>query len=99
MIDKTVYAFCREDKPPREFAVPWSQMFIALFGLSAMYLALEGTSPYHQYAAVVGLAGQPFWLKELWGKWGMFAVSVGFTLVYLRAIYFQLLPSWSWLIG
>lgn len=64
-----------------------NQIFIALFGLSAVYMAMvsESTAA-RRWAPVVGLAGQPFWLYATGseGQWGMFALCCAYTVIYLR---------------
>lgn len=63
------------------------QYFIALFGLSAVYMSMVSESVHaRKWAPVVGLAGQPFWLYATGTaqQWGMFALSCAYTVIYLK---------------
>ena len=65
-----------------------SQVFIALFGLTSLWLALDPPrEDLRRFAPIVGLCGQPFWLTETYGKWGMFVLCLAYTGVYLRGAY------------
>lgn len=63
------------------------QVAIALSGVVALALATAKGEGARRWAPVVGLAGQPFWLWATWGKWGMFTVSVLYTVVWARALW------------
>jgi len=63
------------------------QYFIALFGLSAVYMSMVSESAWARtWAPVVGLAGQPFWLYATGshGQWGMFALCCAYTAIYIK---------------
>ena len=63
------------------------QYFIALFGLSAVYMAMVSDSESaRRWAPVVGLAGQPFWLYATGSaaQWGMFALCCAYTAIYCK---------------
>lgn len=64
-----------------------TQLFIALFGLTAMALALGSNARGRMWAPVIGLAGQPFWFMATvpTQQWGMVALCVAYTAVYVRA--------------
>lgn len=64
------------------------QTIIALTGLVSVALLLEGGERRRWVASVVGLIGQPFWLVITWQaqQWGMFVVSVGFCVVWVRGL-------------
>ena len=66
-----------------------TQLFIALFGLTAITLALGNNPRGRKWAPVIGLAGQPFWFMATvpTQQWGMVALCVAYTLVYLRSIW------------
>lgn len=66
------------------------QYFIALFGLSAVYMSMVSQSAKaRRWAPVVGLAGQPFWLYATGSaqQWGMFALCCAYTAIYLAGSY------------
>ena len=46
---------------------------------------------YARWGHVIGLAGQPFWLLSAAShqQWGMFAVSLVYTLVFAEGIYVE----------
>ena len=64
------------------------QLFIALFGLTAIALAMGGNPRHRQIAPVIGLAGQPFWAWFAWQSegWGLGLLVAAYTVVYLLAI-------------
>ena len=50
----------------------FSQVMIAIFGVSAIFLSQTAHIKYRRWASVMGLIGQPFWfissiLSENWG--------------------------------
>lgn len=62
------------------------QIFIAIFGLSALWMAL-GTSPIQRkWAPILGLCGQPFWFYFAYQSsgWGILILVCCYTAVYLR---------------
>jgi hypothetical protein len=63
------------------------QLAIAIFGLTCMYCALSQRDILRKWAPVIGLAGQPFWFLATVpnAQWGMVALCVGYTLVYINA--------------
>lgn len=63
------------------------QVVIGLTGCAAILL-LASNKPWGRWGFVVGLAGQPAWLWSTWSEaqWGMFFVSLCFTLVYAWGI-------------
>ena len=63
-----------------------NQIFIALFGLTAISLALSKSPNHRKWAPIWGLAGQPFWFAATipTGQWGMVALCVAYTAVYVR---------------
>ena len=64
------------------------QIFIALFGLTSIYLAMGENLQLRKWAPIIGLAGQPFWFMATvpTQQWGMVALCVAYTLVYINAI-------------
>jgi len=65
-----------------------TQFLMALFGLSAMALALSPRPTRRAWAPMVGLYGQPFLAHFAYqsGGWGMGLLVAAYTLVYVRAI-------------
>lgn len=66
-----------------------NQLLLAGCGLFALIGAMLISNPHIKRAAPwVGLCGQPFWLYETFivSQWGMFALSVAYTAVYVAAI-------------
>lgn len=65
-----------------------NQFLMALFGLSAMALALSPRPTRRAWAPVVGLMGQPAWSYFAYetGGWGLGLLVAAYTLVYIRAI-------------
>jgi hypothetical protein len=67
------------------------QLALAFFGLTALFMATGHSAKARQWAPVVGLAGQPFWLwfSVSVNAWGLFALSLAYTAVYVRAAWVQ----------
>lgn len=65
-----------------------SQFFMALFGLTAMYLATGKNERLRKWAPIVGLCAQPFWFWFCWqtSSWGLAILSAAYTAVYIRGI-------------
>lgn len=64
------------------------QLALAVFGLSALAMALGKNPRLRKWAPIVGLLGQPFWL---WfalrvDAWGLFAISLAYTGVYVFGV-------------
>jgi len=68
-----------------------TQLFIALFGLTSIWLAMGRNDTGRKWAPVIGLAGQPFWAWFAYetNAWGLAALVVAYTLVYLRGALVQ----------
>lgn len=68
-----------------------NQLGLAVFGLSAAWMAMGRSPGQRRWAPWIGLAGQPFWLTfALQAQaYGLLAVSIAFTLVYLRGAWVQ----------
>jgi len=64
------------------------QFAIIIFSISAIWL-LSSDAPYSRWGFIIGLAGQPFWFYSSYKnkEWGVFIVSVFFTISYTRGIY------------
>jgi len=64
------------------------QLFIATFGLAAVYMSMVSENANaRRWAPVVGLLGQPFWLYSTGSaaQWGMFALCCAYTAIYAKA--------------
>lgn len=72
-----------------------TQLFIALFGLTALTLALGNHPRGRKWAPVIGLLGQPFWFMATvpTEQWGMVALCCAYSLVYARAAWVNWRPA------
>jgi hypothetical protein len=68
-----------------------TQLFIALFGLTSIWLAMGHNATGRKWAPIIGLAGQPFWLAFALSTdaWGLIVLVAAYTLVYLRGALLQ----------
>lgn len=68
-----------------------NQLALAAFGLTAMWLAMGHNPKARRWAPVVGLMGQPWWLWFAWSAqaWGLMALSLAYSAVYVRGIIVQ----------
>ncbi|MGV8823013.1 hypothetical protein [Methylibium petroleiphilum] len=71
------------------------QLALAVFGLTAMWLAMGGNARGRRWAPIVGLCGQPFWMWFAFGvqAWGLMVLSLAYTVVYLRGAWVQWRPQ------
>jgi hypothetical protein len=71
-----------------------TQLFIALFGLSALWMAMGSNPKARKWAPLVGLAGQPFWalFAIQTGGWGLGVLVAAYTVVYARGAWMQWNP-------
>ena len=69
-----------------------TQALIAILGIAALWLALSADPRQRRAAPWVGIVGQPAWLWATWsaGQWGIFALTVAYTGVYLIACAVQI---------
>lgn len=65
------------------------QIFIALFGVTAVALSQSALASRRRWASVFGLLGQPFWFYMAWtaGQWGVFALCILYTLSWAKGFY------------
>ncbi len=72
-----------------------TQLFIAIFGLTAIILALSQNATHRKLAPIWGLIGQPFWFLATvpTEQWGMVALSIAYTLVYAHAAWVHWRPA------
>lgn len=68
-----------------------TQLLIAAFGLTSIWLAMGNHPTGRKLAPVIGLAGQPFWAWFAYesNAWGLAALVMAYTLVYLRGVFVQ----------
>lgn len=65
-----------------------TQIGIALFGVTAVWLSQDERDSRRRWAPVFGLAGQPFWLIETiqHQQWGMVALCALYTLSWAKGL-------------
>lgn len=70
------------------------QLALAVFGLTALFMATGHSPRARRWAPVVGLAGQPWWCLFAWqsNAWGLLALSIAYSVVYLRGAWVQWWP-------
>lgn len=68
-----------------------NQFAIALFGLTAIWLAMGNWQTGRKWAPIIGLCGQPFWMYFALqtGGWGIFVLTLAYTGVYVRGAWIQ----------
>lgn len=64
------------------------QIVIGVFGTGAAYLSQDARAARRRFACLCGLAAQPFWFYASWtaGQWGVFALSIVYTLAWARGL-------------
>lgn len=72
-----------------------TQLFIALFGLTSIWLAMGRSARGRKWAPLIGLVGQPFWFAFALDTqaWGLLALVGAYTVVYLRGALVQWRPA------
>lgn len=65
-----------------------AQVFIALFGVTAIFLSQSPNPQMQRWACVLGLAGQPFWC---WAaidarQWGVLILCGFYTVAWARGV-------------
>ena len=67
------------------------QFALAIFGLSALFMAMGHNARARRWAPVVGLCGQPFWVAFAVqsSAWGLLALSLAYSAVYVRGAWVQ----------
>lgn len=60
----------------------------AIIVLSCTSNAIQASKKYYRWSFIVGLLSQPFWIYSTWQaqQWGMFFVSLWFTMNFIRGI-------------
>ena len=70
------------------------QIFIALFGVTAIFLSQHKSIQYQKFACIAGILAQPFWFyttyqAEQWGLFGMSFLYAGSWLIGLKNYWFK----------
>ena len=67
------------------------QFALAIFGLSALFMAMGHNARARRWAPLVGLCGQPFWIAFAVqaSAWGLLALSLAYSAVYVRGAWVQ----------
>ena len=57
------------------------QIYIALLGVSAIFMSQSKNPKLHRYASIFGLVGQPFWFYMAYKNqaWGVFFLCLLYT--------------------
>lgn len=76
------------------------QIWLGVFSLGAVYLSQDYRIRRRQWACVCGLLAQPAWFYATWQaeQWGIFAMSVLYTLSWLRGVktyWWSELSAWT----
>ena len=68
-----------------------NQFALAIFGLTALFMATGMDPRARRWAPIVGLCGQPAWLWFAYDvhAWGLAMLSLAYTLVYIRGAWVQ----------
>lgn len=68
-----------------------TQVLLAFFGLTALWMATGHNLHARRWAPIVGLCGQPFWIAFALtvDAWGLLVLALAYTAVYLRAAWVQ----------
>ena len=66
-----------------------NQLFIAIFGVTAVFLSQSERFTYRRWACVFGLLGQPFWFWAAYqaDQWGIFVLCCLYTLSWARGVW------------
>ena len=64
------------------------QLFIGLFGVTAVWLSQDARDSVRRWACVLGLTSQPFWFYATWQaeQWGIFTLSFLYTYSWARGV-------------
>lgn len=68
-----------------------TQIALAVFGLTALWMAMSSNQTARRWAPAVGLAGQPFWVAFAVqsSAWGLLVLSLAYAAVYARGAHTQ----------
>lgn len=67
----------------------YSEFFIVLFGVPAIWLTQTKNEFYHKYACIFGLLSQPFWFYDTLTsqKYGMFFICLLYASAWANGFY------------
>lgn len=60
------------------------QIFIAITGVTGIWLTQQNNEKLKRYACILGMLGQPFWFYSSYqaGQWGIFLMSFFYTFAW-----------------
>lgn len=66
-----------------------SQIFIAILGVTAVWLTQQPNEALKKYACIFGIASQPFWFYAAWAsqQWGIFFLCFVYSAAWLFGFY------------
>jgi hypothetical protein len=69
--------------------MPIDQLVIALTGVISAWVLNSPTERVRRWGCIIGLIGQYFWFQSTWShaQWSMFAVTVGYTVAFMRGFW------------
>lgn len=72
-----------------------AQIFIAVFGVLAVWLSQQSNAQFQKYACIFGLVSQPFWFYSSWDtqQWGIFALSFFYAFAWAQGFKNHWLPG------
>lgn len=61
------------------------QIFLGLFGVTAVFLSQQKNIKYQKYACIFGLLSQPFWFYATYKaeQWGIFILCFFYAVVWI----------------
>lgn len=64
------------------------EIFIAVFGISAIWLSQDRRQDRRRWSPVLGLCAQPFWFYETYthAQWGIFILCCIYSVAWARGI-------------
>jgi hypothetical protein len=64
------------------------QLFIAILGVTGIYLSQQKSLPAQRFACLFGLAAQPFWFVTTFRaeQWGIFALCFLYTYAWFQGV-------------
>jgi len=64
------------------------QIFIALTGVTAIWLTQDSREEWRRYACLFGMAGQPFWFYSAYTaeQWGIFILCLFYTWAWFKGV-------------
>ena len=62
------------------------QVFIALTGVTAIWLSQDDRESFRRFASIFGLVGQPFWFYTAYTaeQWGIFILCFLYTVAWFK---------------